>query len=251
MLVAAFAGLDLMKRAYAHAVRRALPLLFLRRCLPAQPCAAAMSERFSFALKAQDGAARTGEITTPRGIVRTPAFMPVGTGATVKAMFPEDVQASRRRHHPRQHLSSDAAARRRAHRRLGGLASIHALGRADPHRFRRLSGHVAGEAQAHRRATASPSSRISTAPRVALTPGARHRGAMPARRRHPDGARRMHAVSGDARGGAKPRWSCRCAGPRRCKQAFAEPGRRPARLCSASCRAASIPDLREQMRCER
>ena len=53
-----------------------------------------MSERFSFSLTAQDGAARTGVITTPRGIVRTPAFMPVGTGATVKAMFPEDVKAS-------------------------------------------------------------------------------------------------------------------------------------------------------------
>ena len=53
-----------------------------------------MSKAFSFALKAQDGAARTGAITTPRGIVRTPAFMPVGTGATVKAMFPEDVKAS-------------------------------------------------------------------------------------------------------------------------------------------------------------
>jgi queuine tRNA-ribosyltransferase len=53
-----------------------------------------MSERFSFSLKAQDGGARLGEIATPRGIVRTPAFMPVGTGATVKAMFPEDVKAS-------------------------------------------------------------------------------------------------------------------------------------------------------------
>jgi queuine tRNA-ribosyltransferase len=53
-----------------------------------------MTERFSFAIKARDGAARTGAMTTPRGIVRTPAFMPVGTGATIKAMFPEDVAAS-------------------------------------------------------------------------------------------------------------------------------------------------------------
>jgi queuine tRNA-ribosyltransferase len=52
------------------------------------------AERFSFAVKARDGAARTGAITMPRGIVRTPAFMPVGTGGTVKAMFPEDVAAS-------------------------------------------------------------------------------------------------------------------------------------------------------------
>jgi queuine tRNA-ribosyltransferase len=53
-----------------------------------------MTARFSFAVKARDGAARTGTITTPRGVVRTPSFMPVGTGATVKAMFPEDVAAS-------------------------------------------------------------------------------------------------------------------------------------------------------------
>ena len=53
-----------------------------------------MTAPFRFTLKAQDGKARTGAITTPRGIIRTPAFMPVGTGATVKAMFPEDVAAS-------------------------------------------------------------------------------------------------------------------------------------------------------------
>ena len=53
-----------------------------------------MTEPFSFAVKARDGAARTGAIATPRGVVRTPAFMPVGTGATVKAMFPEDVAAT-------------------------------------------------------------------------------------------------------------------------------------------------------------
>lgn len=53
-----------------------------------------MTELFSFALKAQDKGARTGVISTPRGDIRTPAFMPVGTGATVKAMFPEDVAAA-------------------------------------------------------------------------------------------------------------------------------------------------------------
>ncbi|UYV39081.1 tRNA guanosine(34) transglycosylase Tgt [Rhodobacteraceae bacterium D3-12] len=51
-----------------------------------------MSEKFSFKLKATDGAARTGVIETPRGEVRTPAFMPVGTAATVKAMLPESVR---------------------------------------------------------------------------------------------------------------------------------------------------------------
>jgi queuine tRNA-ribosyltransferase len=53
-----------------------------------------VSKGFPFAVKARDGGARTGSIATPRGIIRTPAFMPVGTGATVKAMFPEDVEAS-------------------------------------------------------------------------------------------------------------------------------------------------------------
>ncbi len=53
-----------------------------------------MSDGFVFTVKARDGAARTGAITTPRGVIRTPAFMPVGTGATVKAMFPEDVAAT-------------------------------------------------------------------------------------------------------------------------------------------------------------
>ena len=53
-----------------------------------------MSAPFSFDVKARDGAARTGAITTPRGVIRTPAFMPVGTAGTVKAMFPEDVAAT-------------------------------------------------------------------------------------------------------------------------------------------------------------
>ncbi len=52
------------------------------------------TQDFSFKLLAQDGAARRGEIATPRGTIRTPAFMPVGTAATVKAMFPETVQAT-------------------------------------------------------------------------------------------------------------------------------------------------------------
>jgi queuine tRNA-ribosyltransferase len=49
---------------------------------------------FKFTLEAQDGAARLGAIATPRGIIRTPAFMPVGTAATVKAMYPEHVKAA-------------------------------------------------------------------------------------------------------------------------------------------------------------
>ncbi|SNX73333.1 tRNA-guanine transglycosylase [Cereibacter ovatus] len=53
-----------------------------------------MSRRFSFQVTATDGRARLGAISTPRGEIRTPAFMPVGTAATVKAMLPESVRAT-------------------------------------------------------------------------------------------------------------------------------------------------------------
>ena len=51
-----------------------------------------MSERFAFTIDATDGAARTGRIAMQLGTIRTPAFMPVGTAATVKAMKPETVR---------------------------------------------------------------------------------------------------------------------------------------------------------------
>src|SRR5918911_855686 len=50
--------------------------------------------RFAFTIAATDGPARTGAIAMQRGEIRTPAFMPVGTAATVKAMRPEEVRAS-------------------------------------------------------------------------------------------------------------------------------------------------------------
>ncbi|MBG6143744.1 queuine tRNA-ribosyltransferase [Labrenzia sp. EL_142] len=50
------------------------------------------AKKFNFKLIATDGMARRGEITTPHGVVRTPAFMPVGTQATVKAMYPGQVR---------------------------------------------------------------------------------------------------------------------------------------------------------------
>ena len=48
--------------------------------------------RFAFTIATTDGAARTGTIRMRRGDIRTPAFMPVGTAATVKAMKPETVR---------------------------------------------------------------------------------------------------------------------------------------------------------------
>jgi queuine tRNA-ribosyltransferase len=53
-----------------------------------------MSSRFAFTITATDGRARTGTIAMQRGEIRTPAFMPVGTAATIKAVKPEGVRAA-------------------------------------------------------------------------------------------------------------------------------------------------------------
>ena len=53
-----------------------------------------MTKKFLYSLNAVDGKARCGIISTPRGKIRTPAFMPVGTAATVKAMLPESVRST-------------------------------------------------------------------------------------------------------------------------------------------------------------
>ncbi len=53
-----------------------------------------MASGIGFRIEARDGAARTGVLATPRGEIRTPAFMPVGTAGTVKAMLPESVRAT-------------------------------------------------------------------------------------------------------------------------------------------------------------
>lgn len=51
-----------------------------------------MTENFEFKLLATDGKARRGEVSMPRGTIRTPAFMPVGTVGTVKAMYLDQVR---------------------------------------------------------------------------------------------------------------------------------------------------------------
>ena len=51
-------------------------------------------QSFSFRLIATDGSARTGEVATAHGLVRTPAFMPVGTQGAIKGVHHDDVRAS-------------------------------------------------------------------------------------------------------------------------------------------------------------
>jgi queuine tRNA-ribosyltransferase len=52
-----------------------------------------LTASFAFAVNGRDGAARVGRLSVPRGSIRTPAFMPLGTSATVKAMYPGEVRA--------------------------------------------------------------------------------------------------------------------------------------------------------------
>ena len=74
--------------------RPAPALLQLRRCLPDRARGRSAMTGFSFELLARDGAARRGRLATAWGSVETPAFMPVGTAATVKAMTNEQVAAT-------------------------------------------------------------------------------------------------------------------------------------------------------------
>ena len=92
MLVSALCGLEVMQRAYAHAIATGYRFysygdasLLFRRAMP---------DAFSFRLIATDGAARRGEMVTPHGHAATPAFMPVGTQATVKGLMPETVRGT-------------------------------------------------------------------------------------------------------------------------------------------------------------
>ncbi len=60
--------------------------------MPVEPDRDATASSFGFTLHATDGAARTGAVATTRGTIRTPAFMPVGTAGTVKAMYMDQVR---------------------------------------------------------------------------------------------------------------------------------------------------------------
>ena len=127
--------------------------------------------------------------------------MPVGTGATVKAMFPEDVAATGADIilANTYHLMLRPGAERIAQARRP--APIHALGRSRSSPTR--GGYQVMSLAKLRRIDETGvtfQSHIDGAT-VALTPERADRGAMPARLRHPDGARRMHAVSGHARRG--------------------------------------------------
>ncbi len=148
MLVCAFAGQAAVLAAYAHAVRVALPVLQLRRCHAAH---AGAHVRPQFSVQASDGAARVGTLLTAHGVVETPAFMPVGTYGTVKAMTPEELEQ----------LGAQIILGNTFHLMLrpgsaiiaahGGLHGFMHWRPPDPHRLGRLPGVQPEEPAAHHR----------------------------------------------------------------------------------------------------
>ena len=195
MLVCAFGGYDAVMQAYRHAVSERYRFfsygdaMFLHE------------RRMKFELLGTDGRARRGRMSFARGDVETPAFMPVGTYGTVKAMTPEELTETRRADHARQHVPPDAAAGHGRDARARRPASLHALGAADPDRLRRLPGLQPGDAaQDHgggRQLPLAGQRRSGAADAGALDAGA----ARP-RCGHRDDLRRVHAVPGDRGGGA-------------------------------------------------
>ena len=122
--------------------RGRLSLLFVRRCVSALSCRP-MSKPFSFQLFKTDGEARRGEFIDAAW-QGADAGLHAGRHAGDRERADAGRRArDRRRDRARQHLSSDAAARRRAHRGAWRPAQVHELATADPDRFRRLPGDVA------------------------------------------------------------------------------------------------------------
>ena len=157
---------------------------------------------FRFDVTHTHGAARRGVLTTPHGVVNTPAFMAVGTQGAVKAVTHRDLDdlgaeiILANTYH--LYLRPGAA----SHRRIRRPSRVHRLEQADPHRQRRLSGvQPCRAAQGARgRGDVSIASRWQRASADARI-GGRHPGA--ARIGHRDGARRVPRASGVARSRAR------------------------------------------------
>ena len=79
-----------------------------------------LSKEFSFELITQDDKARLGKIYTPRGIIDTPAFMPVGTQGTIKGIFNDDIK-NKNTNYIRKYLSFITKTWNRNTRKFNGL----------------------------------------------------------------------------------------------------------------------------------
>ena len=204
-----------------------------------------MTDRFAFTLIKTDGGARLGEIATPRGIIRTPAFMPVGTAATVKAVYTDQLEGAGADVilANTYHLMLRPGAERVA--RLGGLHSFMRWRKpilTDSGGFQVMSLSKLRKITDDRRHVPIAHRRLDPCAHA----GTGDRDPMPARRRHPDAARRVRGAARNARRDAHGRRALARLGralqdgiratPRRGHRASR------ARPCSASCRAEPMRD---------
>ena len=232
-----------LQRARHHAARLCardrgrLSLLFLRRRVSALSCRP-MSEPFSFQSD-QDRRRRAPRRNHHAAWQGADAGLHAGRHAGDREGPDAGRRArDRRRDRARQHLSPDAAARRRAHRGARRPAQVHELAAADPHRFRRLPGDVAVRAAQDRR-TRRDVPLASRRRHGRAFARARDRDPGAARRRHFDAARRVPEAARLVRGD-RARDAAVAALGRALASAPSRAARTTATRCSASCRAATI-----------
>ena len=222
MLVGGLRGAGRDARGLRPRHRGGLPLLFLRRRLPAIP--RAPDERPSPSPSRRGTARRAPACSRPRAAtIRTPAFMPVGTAGTVKALTVDQVHATGAdiMLGNTYHLMLRPAAERVG--AAGRAAPVHALGAADPDRLRRLPGHVAGQDAQGRRGGRSSSRATSTASRHVLSPERVDRD--PGDLLGSDIVMQLDectALAGRRAAAARSDGAARCAGPSARKAAFGD-----------------------------
>ena len=202
ILVCAFAGTARMHAAYAHAIDESYRFFSYGDCCLIHRGARgarrpALSE-FGFQISATAGSARRGTLTTAHGTVETPAFMPVGTNATVKAMTPDALRETGAEMilANAYHLMLRPGAERVAD--LGGL-----------HRFMNWPGPILTDSGGFQVMSLAKLRDIDNdgvtfrshidGSEHRLTPEARGADSASSRRRRHHGLRRMHALSGQYR----------------------------------------------------
>ena len=152
----------------------------------------------SLTIHTTEGRARRGTLTVRGHVIETPAFMPVGTQATVKSMTPAEVRENGGADHPQQRLPPVPAAGRGLDRAMRRRAPVPGVGRRHPDGQRRLPdlqpglaaqglGRGSGLPLAHRRL------------RALYEPGEGHRDATAVGHGYPDVLRPANPVGGDAR----------------------------------------------------
>ncbi len=138
---------DAVSRDYRGENRAPQRLFCVRICFTPRLRGISARMHKTFELLAQDrqSKARHGRLTTAHGVIETPAFMPIGTQGSVKAVSPRELRE----------LNAQIILGNTYHlfvrpgieviKHFGGLAQIHELGRAHPHRQRRLPNLFIGE----------------------------------------------------------------------------------------------------------